>query len=76
MSTKAERKKEIFRAIWDNMAAAKGADWTRTSPEISAAEHSLNEALADYIEGSTSKANVKTVYQRWRDLHKIGATPA
>lgn len=73
MSNRADRKKEIFKAIRDSMAAATEHDWTKTSPEISAAEHSLNEALSDYIEGSTSKANVSAVYKRWRDLHKTGA---
>lgn len=73
MSTREERKKEIGKLIVEAMALVKDVDWTKESPEISAAEHSLNEAMADYADGNTSKANVRTVYQKWRDLHKTGA---
>lgn len=76
MSTRDERKTEIFSAIRDSMALATDYDWKKTSPEISAAEHALNEAMADYVDGNTSKANVRAVYQRWRDLHKTGASTA
>jgi hypothetical protein len=52
--------------------AKAGVDWTKDSPEISAAEGVLNETMTQYVEGATSKANVRAVYQRWRDLHKVG----
>lgn len=71
--SRTERLKEIGDLIFTAGNAFKDADWSRTSPEISAAEHALNEAMADYVDGNTSKANVRTVYQRWRDLHKTGA---
>lgn len=69
-----ERLKEIGDLIFTAMAGVKDVHWTRTSPEISTAEQALNEAMADYVDGNTSKANVRTVYQKWRDLHKTGAT--
>lgn len=75
MSTREERKREIFKAISEAKAATRDADWTKESPEISAAEDDLNEAMADYVEGVTSKANVRNVYQRWRDLHKVEVHP-
>jgi hypothetical protein len=71
VSTPAERKREIGEIISDAMAKA-GVDWTKDSPEISAAEGVLNETMSQYVEGATSKANVRAVYQRWRDLHKVG----
>jgi hypothetical protein len=73
VSTRDERKRQVGKAINDGMAAATGADWTRTTAEISAAEAHLNEAMADYVDGTTSISNVRDVYQRWRDLHKVGA---
>ena len=73
MSTPAERKTEISKAILTSIAGVKDADWSKTSPEISAAEAELNEAMEQYVEGGTSRANVRAVYQKWRDLHKTGA---
>jgi hypothetical protein len=52
--------------------AKAGVDWAMDSPEIAVAEADLNEAMAQYVDETTSKANVRAVYQRWRDLHKVG----
>jgi hypothetical protein len=66
-----ERLREIGKIISDAMAKA-GVDWAMDSPEIAVAEADLNEAMAQYVDETTSKANVRAVYQRWRDLHKVG----
>jgi hypothetical protein len=66
-----ERLREIGKIISDAMAKA-GVDWAMDSPEIAVAEADLNEAMAQYVDETTSKANVRAVYQRWRDLHKAG----
>lgn len=70
MTTRNERLREIGKIVSDAMRKAAGVDWSRTSPAISAAEADLNEAMAQYVDDTTSKANVRSVYQRWRDLHK------
>lgn len=72
MSTREERRKEIGKVIWDAVSKAAGIDWKKSSPEISAAEAELEEAMFGYVEETTSKAIVRTKYQAWRDLHKTG----
>jgi len=66
-----ERQREIFKLISDAQAKAEGVDWMKEDPAIPPAEDELNEAMAQYVDGTTSKANVRTVYQKWRDLHKV-----
>lgn len=70
--THKERLREIGNIISDAMRSATGVDWTKEDPAIIAAQAELDEAMAQYAEGATSKANVRAVYQRWRDLHKVG----
>lgn len=72
MTTRSERAREIGKLINDAMRSVTGVDWSRTSPEISSAEAELNEVMERYVDGETSRANVKSVYQKWRDLHKTG----
>lgn len=67
-----ERLREIGKIILDAMRSAEGCDWTREDPEITKAQAELEEKMALYVEEATSKANVRTAYQRWRDLHKTG----
>jgi hypothetical protein len=69
-----ERLREIGQIISDAMAKAKGVDWAKEDPAIRPAEDALNEAMAQYGEGATSKANVRDIYRAWRDLHKTGGT--
>lgn len=47
----------------------KGADWARDSPEISAAEAELNEAMTLYVDGEVDILAVKAKYQVWGKLH-------
>jgi hypothetical protein len=67
-----DRSREIGKIITDAMRSAEGVDWAKDSPEITAAQAELDEVMEQYVEEATSKANVRTVYQRWRDLHKTG----
>ena len=71
-TTRTERLREIGKIISDAMAKAEGVDWTKEDPAIPVAQAALEEAMAQYVDGATSKANVRTVYQSWRDLHKVG----
>lgn len=67
-----ERSREIGKLIDDAMRAVTGVDWSKHSPEITKAQADLDEAMALYVDGETSRANVGTVYRKWRDLHKTG----
>lgn len=72
MSTREERTKEIAKLILDAMKVAEGVDWAMRSEEISTAFDEMNEAMERYAEGTATKAEIKAVYQRYRDLHKTG----
>lgn len=67
-----ERRLEIGKIIWEAIYKAADVDWSRRSPEIGKAEADLDEAMFQYVNEETSKANVRTAYQRWRDAHKTG----
>lgn len=67
-----DRRREIGKIISDAMRVAEGVDWSKDSPEITAAQAELEESMALYIEERAAKADVRTSYRKWKDLHATG----
>lgn len=69
-----ERKAEINRTISEAMtalSARKTMDWARDTPEISAAQDRLDNAMADFIAGTATREQVKRAYRAYADLHIV-----
>ena len=63
-------RKDELREILHNAMQKLNADWARDSPEISAAEAELNEAMTLYVDGEVDIMAVKAKYQVWGKLHR------
>jgi hypothetical protein len=53
------------------LSAKKSTDWARDTPEIRAAQDGLDEAMANYIDGTTTREEVKKAYKHYADLHVV-----
>jgi len=57
------------------LSAKKSMDWARDTPEISTAQDGLDLAMAGFIEGTTTREEVKKAYKAYADLHVAGGPP-
>jgi hypothetical protein len=69
-----QRRLEIGKTVYQAMSALsakKQMEWTRETPETSAAGVKLDNAMADFIEGVATREDVKKVYKVFADLHTV-----
>lgn len=74
MKSKAERRTEICRTVSEAVKALskkKSMDWARDTAAISAAQDELDSAMFDYVQGTTTREQVKKSYKRFADLHVV-----
>lgn len=67
-----DRRAEIMKAVSDSIkaiSAKKAMDWSRETSETIAAEHQLDEAMCDFIDGKVSREEVKAAYKSFANLH-------
>jgi hypothetical protein len=53
------------------LSVKKQIDWSRETPEILLAQNGLDEAMIGFIEGSTTREEVKRAYKSYADLHVV-----
>lgn len=69
-----ERRAEIGQTVsqaMKSLSAKRTMDWTRETPEISAAQAVLDETMTQYVEGTATREDVKKAYRTYADLHIV-----